>query len=65
MVYNYLTMAIEREESELIQQKKAKLDAITKSGIYAYGGRFETDSTVKGITDNFTEGKTVTIAIVR
>jgi lysyl-tRNA synthetase class 2 len=55
-------MTIEREESELIQQKKAKLDAITKSGIYAYGGRFETNSTVKGITDNFAEGKTVTIA---
>jgi lysyl-tRNA synthetase class 2 len=55
-------MAIEREENELILQKKAKLDAITKSGIYAYGGRFDVTSTVKELTDNFTEGKSVALA---
>jgi len=55
-------MTIEREESELIQQKKAKLDAITKSGIYAYGGKFDVTSTVKELTDNFTEGKAAMLA---
>ena len=53
---------MEREENELILQKKAKLDAITKSGVYAYGGKFDVTSTVKELTDNFTEGKVVSLA---
>ncbi len=55
-------MTIEREESELIKQRRAKLDAINRKGIYAYGGRFETTSSIKELTGNFTEGKAVTLA---
>lgn len=55
-------MIIEHEENELIKQRKAKLDAINKKGIYAYGGRFDTSSFIKELTDNFAEGKTVNLA---
>lgn len=55
-------MTIEHEENELIKQRKAKLDAINKKGIYAYGGRFDTSSFIKEFTDNFAEGKTVNLA---
>lgn len=55
-------MTIEREESELIKQRRAKLDAINRKGIYAYGGRFEVSSFIKEVTDNFSEGKVVTLA---
>jgi len=55
-------MIIEREESDLIKQRRAKLDAITSKGIYAYGGRFDTTSSIKELTDNFVEGKAATIA---
>jgi lysyl-tRNA synthetase class 2 len=55
-------MTIEREESDLIKQRRAKLDAITSKGIYAYGGRFDITSSIKGIIDNFAEGAAVTIA---
>ncbi len=55
-------MTIEHEENELIRQRKAKLDAINNKGIYAYGGRFDTTATIKKITDNFTEGQSVTLA---
>lgn len=55
-------MTIEREESELIKQRRAKLDAINRKGVYAYGGRFEVSSFIKEVTDNFSEGKAVTLA---
>ncbi|MDD5496347.1 MAG: lysine--tRNA ligase, partial [Candidatus Omnitrophica bacterium] len=55
-------MAIEHEENELIAQRKAKLDAITGKGIYAYGGRFDTTSRIKELTDNFAEGRSVALA---
>ncbi len=55
-------MTIEREESELIKQRRAKLDAINKKGVYAYGGRFDTTSKIKELTDNFSEGKQVVLA---
>ncbi len=55
-------MAIEHEESELIKQRRTKLDAINKKGIYAYGGRFDTTSSIKKLTDGFGEGKAVTLA---
>ena len=55
-------MSIEREESELIKQRRAKLDAITSKGIYAYGGKFSTTSSIKELTDNFADGKTAAIA---
>ena len=55
-------MTIEHEESDLIKQRRAKLDAITNKGIYAYGGKFSTTSTIKELTDNFADGQTATIA---
>ena len=55
-------MAIEREENELIKQRFLKLDAITAEGIYAYGGKYETTSTIKELKDSFEEGKTVSLA---
>lgn len=55
-------MTIEREESELIKQRKAKLEAINKKGLYAYGGRFETTSSIKELVDNFAEGKPASLA---
>ena len=50
------------EENELIKQKRLKLDNIIKSGLYPYGGKFETSSSIKELTDNFTDGKNATIA---
>ncbi|MDD3905909.1 MAG: lysine--tRNA ligase [Candidatus Omnitrophica bacterium] len=50
------------EESELIKQRRAKLDDITRKGIYAYGGRYDTTSTIKALKDDFTEGRSVSVA---
>lgn len=50
------------EENELIKQRKTKLAAIEKAGLYAYGGKFEISSSIKGLTDNFAESKTVALA---
>ncbi|MDD5421951.1 MAG: OB-fold nucleic acid binding domain-containing protein, partial [Candidatus Omnitrophica bacterium] len=50
------------EENELIKQRKAKLESITSGGIYAYGGRFDFSTDIKGLKDNFSEGKTVSVA---
>ena len=50
------------EESELIKQRRTKLENITKRGIYAYGGRYETTSTVKALKDDFSEGKFASVA---
>ena len=57
-------MAEHPEENELIKQKKAKLDSITKSGVYAYGEKFGLSSSIKGLKDDFAEGKTVSLAEV-
>ena len=50
------------EENELIKQRKAKLEDISRRGIYAYGGRYETTSTVQALKDDFAEGKPVSLA---
>jgi len=50
------------EENELIKQKKAKLGNIIRDGVYPYGGKFETTSTIKALQNNFAEGKIVTLA---
>lgn len=55
-------MPIEREENDLIKQRRTKLEAITGKGIYAYGGKFATTSSIKELTDNFADGKAATIA---
>ncbi len=50
------------EENDLIKQRKIKLDNIVKRGIYPYGSRYETTSTIKALKDDFAEGKTVSLA---
>ena len=50
------------EENELIKQRKTKLEDISKRGIYAYGGRYETTSTIKVLKEDFSEGKSVSVA---
>jgi lysyl-tRNA synthetase class 2 len=50
------------EENELIKQRKSKLDAIAKSGVYAYGRGFSLSSDIKKLKDDFAEGKTVSLA---
>ncbi len=55
-------MAEHFEENDLIKQRKVKLGAITSSGLDAYGGRFETTSSIKQLTDSFAESRTVTLA---
>ena len=39
------------EENELIKQRKTKLENIINRGIYAYGGRYETTSSIKALKD--------------
>lgn len=55
-------MTIEHDESELIRERRAKLEAIRSKGIYAYGGKFAITSSIKGLTDNFAEGQNATVA---
>ena len=50
------------EENDLIMQRKTKLENISKRGIYAYGGKYETTSTIKALKDDFSEGRTVSLA---
>jgi len=45
-----------------MKQRKAKLEDIAGRGIYAYGGRFETSSSVKALKDDFSEGAKVALA---
>ncbi len=55
-------MPAEREDNELITKMKAKLEAIMKSGGYAYGGSFKVSSSIKELKENFAEGKQVVLA---
>ncbi len=55
-------MSEHSEENELIKQRKAKLEDIFKRGIYAYGGRYDTTSTIKALKDDFQEGIPVSLA---
>ena len=50
------------EENELIGNRKAKLENITKAGIYAYGGKFETSTDIKTLKENFAEDRTIALA---
>ncbi|MCX5685866.1 MAG: lysine--tRNA ligase [Candidatus Omnitrophica bacterium] len=49
-------------ENELIKQKKAKLGNIIRDGVYPYGGKFETTSTIKALQSNFVEGRHAALA---
>lgn len=55
-------MTEHREESELIKQRREKLKAIMDSGVYAYGGRFNTTSNIGALKSDFSENRTVTVA---
>ncbi|MBI5144329.1 MAG: lysine--tRNA ligase [Candidatus Omnitrophica bacterium] len=55
-------MVQEIGESELIKQRKKKLEAIGNSGVYAYGEKFEVSSSVKDLKDSFSEGGLVVLA---
>jgi len=50
------------EESELIKQRKSKLKNIIDAGMTVYGGRFILTSDIKTLKENFSEGKTVSLA---
>ena len=49
-------MAEQFDESEIIKQRRSKLEAIIKSGISPYGEKFELSSNIKKLKDNFAEG---------
>jgi lysyl-tRNA synthetase class 2 len=55
-------MAEHIEEDDLMAQRKSKLDAISKAGVYAYGGKFGLSSGIKALKDGFSEGKAVSLA---
>src|SRR3989338_5341950 len=57
-----VAMPEEIGESELIKQRRKKLEAIAKSGIYAYGERFETSSSIKELKASFSEGRPAVLA---
>jgi lysyl-tRNA synthetase class 2 len=50
------------EENELVRQRKEKLKAITDSGVYAYGGKFQTTANIGGLRAGFVEGVTIVAA---
>ncbi|MCM8790994.1 MAG: lysine--tRNA ligase [Candidatus Omnitrophica bacterium] len=50
------------EESELIKQRKAKLDCLISAGIYPYGGKFEVSCRIAELKEGFVEGKAVAVA---
>ena len=50
------------EENELIKERKKKLKAISASGVYAYGGRFEASSGICSLKSDFAEGRSVALA---
>lgn len=50
------------KENTLIKQRKDKLDAFKKDGVYPYGGSFEVTSSVKEIKDGFKESASVVLA---
>jgi len=55
-------MTLEGEDNELIRQRKAKLETMTKDGVSAYGGRYDISSTIKALKDSFAEGQVVCVA---
>lgn len=50
------------QESELIQERKLKRDAYLKEGSLPYGGRFLPIEPLRGILENFQDGKKVRVA---
>jgi len=50
------------KENNIIGQKRDKLNAIKKDGIYPYGGRFDTTSTIGAARDAYKEGANVSLA---
>ncbi len=50
------------KENTLIKQRMDKLEALKKAGIYPYGGRFATTSSIGEAKDKFQDGKEVILA---
>lgn len=50
------------EESELIRQKRSKLEAISKKGIYPYGSRYDVSASIAAVKEGFTEGREISVA---
>ena len=50
------------DDNDLIKQRKAKLEAISGSGVYAYGEKFDITSTIKSLKDNFSENAEAVLA---
>ena len=48
--------------STLRDERLVKLKALEELGVYPYGGKFEVSSSIKELSDNFTEGKTCRVA---
>ena len=51
-----------REESELIRQRRSKLDGMALSGARPYGDRFVVTSAIGPLKDSFSEGLKVSVA---
>jgi len=54
--------APEHSESELLQIRRDKLDELTKTGVDAFGGRFDTTHQPGALKANFEENLTVSVA---
>jgi len=52
----------ERSESDLMKQRRLKLDAIRQKGIDPYGDTFDISKSIKELREKFAEGETVRIA---
>ena len=50
------------ESSELLKQRRLKLENIAKSGQDPYGGKFATTSNIGALRDDFAEGRNVVLA---
>ncbi|OGW75849.1 MAG: lysine--tRNA ligase [Omnitrophica bacterium RBG_13_46_9] len=48
--------------SDIEKQKREKLKEIESLGIYPFGGRYQTDCSIKELRDNFKEGNSFSIA---
>ena len=48
--------------SDIEKEKREKLKAVESAGIYPFGESYHVDSSIKGLKEAFTEGKSVSIA---
>ena len=55
-------MHAQHEESDLLKQRRLKLENIVRLGVYPYGGKFETSSGIKELKETFAEERQVMLA---